>query len=96
MNQVPNSHLVEQFEEVIDALVYELYFEEDFRSAEIEFLKFAARDFKSIEGLEKQEKIAVIHNAYQTLRNKENEICNNLKLMDIRIEDLIMPIKNAR
>jgi adenine-specific DNA-methyltransferase len=93
---VPNSHLVEQFEEVIDALVYELYFEEDFRRASIEFLKYAARDFPPIENLPRTEKIKTIHAAYQTLRQKDGEIRNNLKLMDIRLADLIMPIKTAR
>ena len=93
---VPNSHLVEQFEEVIDALVYELYFEEDFRRASIEFLKYATRDFPPIENLPRTEKIKTIHAAYQTLRQKDGEIRNNLKLMDIRLADLIMPIKTAR
>ncbi len=93
---VPNSHLVEQFEEVIDALVYELYFEEDFQRAEIHFHKYASRDFPSIEGLNREEKIKIIHAAYQTLRQKDGEIRNNLKLMDIRLADLIMPIKTAQ
>jgi hypothetical protein len=93
---VPNSHLVEQFEEVIDALVYELYFEEDFRRASISFLKYAARDFPPIENLSRPDKIKIIHAAYQTLRQKDGEIRNNLKLMDIRLADLIMPIKTAR
>ena len=93
---VPNSHLVEQFEEVIDALVYELYFEEDFQKAEISFLNYAMRDFPPIENSPRLEKIKIIHAAYQTLRQKDGEIRNNLKLMDIRLADLIMPIKTAR
>lgn len=93
---VPNSHIVQLFEEVIDALVYELYFEEDFKNAKIAFLRYAERDFKSIEGLGKEEKIKVIHEAYQELRKKENEIRQNLKLMDTRLADLIMPIKTAK
>jgi hypothetical protein len=93
---VPNSHLVEQFEEVIDALVYELYFEEDFQKAEIAFLKYASRDFPSIENLNRNEKIKTIHAAYQRLSHKDGEIQTNLKLMDIRLADLIMPIKTAR
>ena len=93
---VPNSGIAEQFEEVIDALVYELYFEEDFRRENIEFLKYAERDFPSIENLGKQEKIETIHAAHQKLRQKDNEIRNNLKLMDIRLADLIMPIKAGR
>jgi uncharacterized protein YlaN (UPF0358 family) len=93
---VPNSHLVQLFEEVIDAMVYELYFEEDFKKAGIEFMKYAQRDFESIEGKSEKEAIAIIEKAYQTLRKKDNEIRNNLKLMDIKLADLIMPIKTAK
>ncbi len=105
---VPNSHLVEQFEEVIDALVYELYFEEDFRQADIAFQIYAARDFPPIAGCEcaltscglphlsREQKAKTIHEAYQRLRQKDNPIRNNLKLMDIRLSELIMPIKTAR
>ncbi|MEP2771975.1 MAG: Eco57I restriction-modification methylase domain-containing protein [Fulvivirga sp.] len=92
---VPNSHLIQQFEEVIDAMVYELYFEADFKKAGIEFIKYAERDFETIEGLNSEQAKQVIHKVYQKLRQKENEIRNNLKLMDIRLRDLIMPIKTA-
>ncbi|RTL54360.1 MAG: hypothetical protein EKK39_04410 [Sphingobacteriales bacterium] len=93
---VPNSHIVQLLEEVIDALVYELYFEEDFKKAGIEFMKYAQRDFKSIEGEGEKEAIEIIKKAYQTLREKDNEIRNNLKLMEIKLADLIMPIKTAK
>ncbi len=87
---------VEQFEEVIDALVYELYFEEDFRQAEIEFQTYAARDFPSIEGLARADKIKTVRAADQILRRQDNEIQINLKLMEVRLADLITPIKTAR
>ena len=94
---VPNSHLIQLFEEVIDAMVMELYFEEDFNNAGIAFIKYAERDFKSIERLKtEKEKIETIHQAYQTLRQKDNEIRNNLKLMDIKLADIVMPIKTAK
>jgi len=93
---VPNRHIVQLFQEVIDALVYELYFEEDFRNAKISFMKYAERDFKGIERLGKDKKIIAVHKAYQTLKEKENEIRQNLKLMDTRLADLIMPIKTAK
>lgn len=95
-NYIPNNQIIKLFEEVIDALVYELYFEEDFRKAGIEFLKYAQRDFKSIEGKGDKEAIAIIEKVYQTLLEKDNEIRNNLKLMDIKLADLIMPIKTAK
>ncbi len=90
---VPNTHIVNQFEEIIDALVFELYFEEEFKKAVITFIPYVERDFPSIEGLSDEEKIKTIQNVYQNLRQKDNEIMNNLKLMDIRLADLIGPIK---
>ncbi|MGJ1407049.1 MULTISPECIES: Eco57I restriction-modification methylase domain-containing protein [Sphingobacterium] len=93
---VPNSHIAQLFEEVIDAMVMELYFKEDFEKAGIEFIKYAERDFESIEGKPQSEQIEIIHRAYQKLREKDNEIRNNLKLMDIKLADIVMPIKAAK
>lgn len=93
---VPNSHIAQLFEEVIDAMVMELYFKEDFKNAGIEFIKYAERDFESIEHKSEPEQIEIIHRAYQKLREKDNEIRNNLKLMDIKLADIVMPIKAAK
>ena len=94
---VPNNHLIQFFEEVIDAIVMELYFEEDFKNASVEFIKYVERDFKPIEYLKNhEEKINAIHETYQKLRQKDNEIRNNLKLMDIKLADIVMPIKTAK
>lgn len=95
-NFVSNTHIVQLFEEVIDAMVMELYFKEDFKKVGIEFIKYVERDFDSIEGKEERNQIETIHNAYQKLREKENEIRNNLKLMDIKLADIVMPIKTAK
>lgn len=95
-DHVPNSHIAQLFEEVIDAMVMELYFKEDFEKEGIAFIQFAERDFESIEGKEEPEQIEIIHNAYQKLREKNNEIRNNLKLMDIKLADIVMPIKTAK
>lgn len=94
---VPNSHIVQLFEEVIDGMIYELYFKEDFEAANIEFIRYAERDFRSIEGIDDEsEKIKIIHEAYQKLREKDNEIRNNLKLMLIELKDLLTPIITAK
>ncbi len=95
-DHVPNSHIAQLFEEVIDAMVMELYFKEDFEKAGIEFIKYVERDFESVEGKEGPIQIEIIHNAYQKLREKDNEIRNNLKLMDIKLADIVMPIKTVK
>lgn len=48
--QVSNSHIAQLFEEVVDAMVMELFFKEDFEKANIEFIKYVERYFESIEG----------------------------------------------
>jgi adenine-specific DNA-methyltransferase len=93
---VPNTHIAQLFEEVIDAMVMELYFKEDFAKAGIALIQYAERDFESIEGKPEAEQIEIIHRAYQKLREKDNEIRNNLKLMDIKLADIVMPIKAAK
>lgn len=93
---VPNSHIAQLFEEVIDAMVMELYFKEEFQKVGIEFIKYVERDFESIEGKSEKEQIEIIHRVYQKLREKDNEIRNNLKLMDIKLADIVMPIKAAK
>jgi hypothetical protein len=89
---VPNNHIAEAFEEVIDAMVFELYFPDEFEKAGIHFIEYAERDFKSIEGKGPEEQKEIIHNSYQKLREKDNEIRNNLKEMKIELRDLLMPI----
>jgi len=89
---VPNNHIAETFEEVIDAMVFELYFPEEFETAGIHFIKYAERDFKFIEDKTPEEQKEIIHNSYQKLREKDNEIRNNLKEMKIELRDLLMPI----
>jgi len=41
------------------------------------------------------DQIEIIHRAYQKLREKDNEIRNNLKLMDIKLAHIVGPIKSA-
>ena len=93
---VENTHIIQLFEEIIDAIVYEAYFTEDFASANINFMEYALRDFKSIENLGESEATDIINDVYNKLREKDNEIRQNLKLMDTRLSNLIMPIKISR
>ncbi len=92
---VPNSHIAELFEEIIDALVFELYFPEDLQKYGLKFNEFAERDFVSVENKTESEQETIIHDIYQKLRDKNNEIRNNLKAMKIELRDLIMPILTA-
>ncbi len=95
-SSVSNNHIIQLFEEIIDAMVMELYFKEDFEKTGIEFIKYVERDFESIEGKLEEEQVEIINHSYQKLRQKDNEIRNNLKLMDIKLAGIVMPIKTGR
>lgn len=89
---IPNKHISESFEEVIDALVFELYFPEEFAEKGIAIEKNAKDIFKPIEGLSEDEQIKAIKEAYETLREKDNPLRNQIKLMKIELKELLLPI----
>ena len=90
---VADSRLAGEFEEAIDALVYELYFEEDFRHSGVSLLEHAAAIFPAIENLEPAAKLETIADAYRKLKDEAGEFYKNLKLMDERLSELLEPIR---
>ncbi|WP_298142894.1 TaqI-like C-terminal specificity domain-containing protein [Flavobacterium sp.] len=91
-SEVPNQYLTEAFEEVIDALVFELYFPAEFAEKGIEIEKYAQNIFQPIDGLDEEEKIKAIKEVYLTLREKDNPLRNQIKLMKIELKELLLPI----
>lgn len=90
--EIERKYLVEDFEEIIDALVFELYFPEEFAKKGIEIEKYAEQIFKPIDRLQENEQIKSIQGMYQTLRQKENPLRNQIKLMKIELKELLLPI----
>jgi len=80
------------FEEVIDALVLELYFPLDFKEAKIEILKYCKEIFSEIESYSDEEKNKLIIQTYQELSDKKNPLRNQIKLMKIELKQLLNPI----
>lgn len=93
---VANERLAEEFEEAIDALVYELYFEEDFRKQNVSLLEHAAKIFPAFADADNAEtKANKIRTAYQNLKNPNGDFRQNLLLMDERLNELLAPIWNS-
>jgi predicted nucleotide-binding protein (sugar kinase/HSP70/actin superfamily) len=89
---IPNKHISEAFEEVIDALVFEFYFPDEFAEKGIEIEKYAQEVFKPIDGLSEEEQLKAIQEAYETLREKKNPLRNQILLMQIELKELLNPI----
>ena len=101
---VSNEHIVKSFEEVLDGMVYELYFKEEFESKLIQFekekgyirfIEYAKEDYASIDGLDELEAIEVIGESYKRLKEPYNRIRNNLILLSIHFKELIKPIMES-
>ncbi|MFR9542342.1 MAG: TaqI-like C-terminal specificity domain-containing protein [Rikenellaceae bacterium] len=89
---VDNDIIIRQFENIIDAIVYELYFNDEFAETNITFAEYVIRDFNELNNIDN---MAIIQNSYNCLREMDNEIRNNLKYMPIKLEGLLTAIINA-
>lgn len=89
---IPKSNISQDFQEVINALVFELYFRDEFAEKGIAIEKYAKEIFKPIDVLSKEEQIKTIQKAYETLQEKNNPLRNQIKLMKIELKELLLPI----
>jgi len=98
---VSNEHIIKSFEQVVDAMVYEIYFQNEFKNkliqfekekGYIKFIEYAKSDYYSIDGLNEERSIKVIVKSYKILKEPYNKIRNNLILLGIEFKDLIVPI----
>lgn len=92
IDQVPNKHIIQSFEDVIDALVLELYFKSDFEKVGIQISKNAEKIFISLDNFSKSTKYTSIQDSYKSYREKGNPLRNQIKLMKIEMNDLLLPI----
>jgi adenine-specific DNA-methyltransferase len=91
---VSNEHLVQTFEDVINACVYELYFEEHMKDKDIDVLQFAKELIKPISNTYKEsDSLAIINSVYSKLKEPGNDIRNRILLFATRSEDIILPIQ---
>jgi adenine-specific DNA-methyltransferase len=88
---VSNEHIIQSFEDVINACTYELYFSEHMKEKEIDVLRFAKNLIKPIK--DAKNKAAVINEVYNKLKEPSNEIRNRMMLFATRSVDIILPIQ---
>ena len=70
------------FEQIIDGMVYELYFENEFKQADCNILKYM-EDLPEIkEEMEVEEKTEIITKVFNKLYDKESPVRKNLFFMD--------------
>ena len=91
---VSNEHIVQSFEDVINACVYEIYFTDHMKEKGIDVLRFAKELIKPISNIEKaKEKVIIINSVYSKLKEPSNEIRNRMLLFVTRSENILLPIQ---
>jgi hypothetical protein len=83
MEHASNEMISQQFEEVLNMMVYELYFEEHMKEKEIDVLQFV--NFPDILKMQSfEEKQAAIQKIYYRLKEKDNPIRNRILVSESR------------
>lgn len=82
-----NEDLSSRFEEIVDMMVYELYFEEEIKDKELDVLQFITeKSFPDISEKNPEEKKATIQKVYYELQQKDNPIRNRILVSESRSE----------
>lgn len=88
-----NSSIASVFEDVVNMMVYELYFEEHMKQEEIDVLQFVSYESILDKPLELQKKI--ISDAYMNLLEKNNLIRQRIILSNIKSTNIIARINST-
>ena len=88
---VDNDVIIRQYEEIIDALFYELYFSEDFNKANISFSLDVLNCFEPLKD-SRSENSTIINNSFERLRSMDNSIRSNIKYMHVVLDSILSPI----
>ncbi len=93
-----NKSIAAIFEDVLNMMVYELYFEEHMKEREIDVLQFVDTDniFRDISEFDgDEEKAEIIGNAYKWLQESSNPIRDRIALANIKSKDIIRRINST-
>lgn len=87
LEKVSNEAVSHVFEDLVNMMVYELYFEEEMKAKEIDVLQFVTeKAFPDISKIE--DKKAVIQKVYYELQQKDNPIRNRILVASSRSETI--------
>lgn len=94
MEHASNEMISQQFEEVLNMMVYELYFEEHMKEKEIDVLQFI--NFPDISKMQSfEEKRDAIQKIYYWLKEKDNPIRNRILVSATRSPNIIKRINET-
>jgi type I restriction-modification system DNA methylase subunit len=95
----PNDHMAANFEEIIDACVYELYFKEHMQEKEITVIKEVTEFLRPIDNLDEKTQakkiISIINKVYDEYKSTDNTIRRRILDFPVKSADIINVIQNG-
>jgi len=95
----PNDHMAANFEEIIDACVYELYFKEHMNAKEITVINEVTELLKPIDSLDENTQakkiIGIINKVYDEYKSTDNIIRRRILDFPVKSADIINVIQNG-
>lgn len=95
----PNQHMATNFEELLDACVYELYFKEHMREKEIAVLDKVTKLLKAINHLDEKSEadkiVKIINSVYDEYKSTDNIIRRRILDFPVNSPDIINVIQNG-
>ena len=89
---VNNEIIASRFEKMIDACVYELYFEEEIKSAQVDVLELIQKAQDKVSSLPIEQQILHL---FEEWNDYKNEVCNRIILQKIKSESVAQIVKSA-
>jgi adenine-specific DNA-methyltransferase len=96
LEAVPNEHIAQFVEKVINGCVFELYFKEHMNEKEIDIFQFVEAEIQPIAGKLEIEAASIIKNTYELWREHKSQVRNRLLLFSTRSQDIILKIENGK
>ncbi|CAM3816749.1 site-specific DNA-methyltransferase (adenine-specific) [Flavobacterium branchiophilum] len=94
LDHTTNERLASNIEEVLNMMVYELYFEEHMKQNDLDVLQFIQP--KPIDNLHNDtDKVEVIKNFYLWLQTADNKVRQRINSIDIKSPDILSVINSA-
>jgi hypothetical protein len=87
--QVPNSHISKLFEQVIDACVFELYFEDHMKEEKINILDIVQKEIMNLPKKNVNITVDIINSTYLSWSSPGHSIFERLRLIPIRSEHIL-------
>ena len=95
LSHTDNTRIASHFEDILNMMVYELYFEEHMKEVGLDVLSYIEKELEKLEQLENQNLDFKIKHFYEWYQTSENPVRQRIMLIDTRSPDILNVIHKS-